>query len=219
MTSNVYPLPTAPESNTTTLCCATILGMAGEQFLLSDAQTPQAIPALSCLIEPVIGDTVLLARHTAQHPAYILAVLNRTAGQEGSVRLPGGSCLHDTGGQLHIHADHVRVAGKQGIDLSTQELNVTALTATTRIRRWTGWFDSMESYAVHVAITAKTLSSRVGRLWQRSVESLRHTEKLDETRAGRVKVAVDGHHRIQAQHISHTAQGMVKLDGQKIDLG
>ncbi len=72
---------------------------------------------------------------------------------------------------------------------------------------------------MRIEYAAKTLSSKVGRLLSRALESFRSVDGLDETRAGRSRTTVRDDHRLKAGHITAQAKGFVKIDGQKIDLG
>ena len=76
-----------------------------------------------------------------------------------------------------------------------------------------------EALSVPVDELFNTLSATLGRLLSRSIESFRSVQGLDETRAGRSSTIVQDHHQLRAGHITTRAEGFVKIDGQKIDLG
>lgn len=224
MSATIHSLPLKPaaEPATTThsLCTATVTGVSGEHFLLDHSRFSQAQAAASCLLEPVAGDTVLITHADNGAPCYILAILQRGAqADSGHLRLPGGNQLASDAEGLRLQANSLSLNAASQLDLNSAGLNINAVSAGVNIKHWQGCFDTIESHAVNVRFTAKTLSSQVGRMIQRLMESFRKTEGLDETRAGRVRVSAQDHHHVDAGHLTHTARGFVKIDGKKIDLG
>lgn len=222
MSATVHPFPARAETRpaaTHSLCAATVTGAAGESFLLDHPHIAQARPAASCLLEPAPGDTVLLTHADDGSPCFILAVLQRPQADAGQLRLPGGNQLvSDTSG-VRLHAEALSLNTASQLELNSAALKVNTVSADVNAKHWLGCFDTAETHAVNVRLTAKTFSSQVGRLIQRLMESFRKIDGLDETRAGRVRVSAQGHHHVDAGHLTHTAKGFVKIDGQKIDLG
>ncbi len=174
--------------------------------------------AVSCLIEPRTGDLVLLMLDPVD-TAYVLAVLERPGAQDAELSLPGGSMIYARDGEMALSAHTLKLEGRESVGLDAGKLAVTAASASTTVKHWQGWFDTLEAYAVSIEYSAKTLSARLGRLLSRSLESFRSVEGLDETRAGRSRTRVRDDHRLEAGHITARADGFVKIDGQKIDLG
>lgn len=201
------------------LSTATVLGHEDTLWLLDHPSRPAAQLSLSCLLAPEVGDTVLFTHPSEGEGAYVLAVLHRPQPDTGRLHLPGGNHLTSSSAGLQLHGASLSLNAAQQLQLNSADLDVNAGSAAVRVKHWQGWFDTAETHAVNVKLTAKTLSSRVGRLIQRLMESFRQTEGLDETRAGRVRVTADHHHQVEAGHLTHTAKGFVKIDGQKIDLG
>lgn len=223
MSATIHSLPRHPASQpaaTHSLCSATVTGCADGHFLLDDAGLGQAQLAASCLLEPAVGDTVLLTYTGQDEPSFILAVLQRAASTTPAhLQLPGGNQLTSDSSGVRIQASSLSLNANTQLELNSAQLNVNAIDSSMTVKHWQGCFDTAESHAVNVKFTAKTLTSSIGRLIQRLVESFRATEGTDETRAGRIRVRARDHHQIDAGHLTHTAQGFVKIDGQKIDLG
>lgn len=201
------------------LSTATVKAVSGDLIVLRHSEHAEGRLAASCLLAPEPGDTVLITHAEHAAPAYILAVLERARPQAAELNLPGGNTLSSNSQGLTLHSQtlNLNTAGK--LQMNSSEVDINAASGSMRVKHWQGWFDTAETHAVNVKFTAKTLSSQVGRLIQRLVESFRRTEGLDETRAGRVHVSAQDHHHVNAGHITHTARGFVKIDGSKIDLG
>ena len=219
MAANVYPLKKRHSNTDAHLVHARVTGAEGGVFRVDHPEDPAAQRALSCLIEPQAGDLVLLALDPAHGQAHILAVLDRPGSQDADLTLPGGGAIHTRDGEVRIGARSLQLDGRENLALTTGRLELAAVSASTTVKHWQGWFDTLEARAVSIECAAKTLSSKVGRLLSRSLESFRSVEGLDETRAGRSRTVVRDDHRLKAGHITAQAEGFVKIDGQKIDLG
>lgn len=70
-----------------------------------------------------------------------------------------------------------------------------------------------------VAVAADRLSFSARVVFERVTRAYRHVKELLQVRAGRARTVVEDAYTVQAQTISETAKGDVKLDGDKIHLG
>ena len=79
---------------------ALVSGRANDWFLLDNAPgCTRAKVAASCLLEPEIGDTVLVSVSACGGISYILAILAKPEHRGGSLRLPGGAATIVMGGE------------------------------------------------------------------------------------------------------------------------
>jgi hypothetical protein len=219
MSATVHLIHRPQSPDTHTVSEARVTGKADQHFLLDHPECPAAGVAFSCLLQPCVGDTVLISQPDHGQQGFILAILRRPDASQGELQLPGDTRVTLGSQGMRVQSNKVQLEGRESLDLTAPALNLTAVTSSVKVKHWQSWFDTVESCAVNVQLTAKTVSCTVGRLIQRLVESFRKTDGLDETRAGRMRVHVEGHHQTHAQHLTSTAQGFVKIDGQKIDLG
>lgn len=190
---------------------AVIAGHADKWFFLSGdhpATGERALRAESCLLQPERGDTVLVCSGVVvgvTTVSYILAVLSRTDPQRGALMLPGGATMTAENGNLSISAQQIDMTGQQALKLQAPQLAITAVQADMR-------FNSLTT-------VAQTITTTVSRLLQKATDSFRWTQNLDESRAGRMRLQVSERLHIKAKHASMIAEGQVKIDGEKIDLG
>lgn len=207
--------PTPPPA----LAAATVSGRTDEWFFVKDLAVRRVRRAASCLIEPEVGDQVLVCEGTQPEASFILAVLTRAQPQAASLCLPGGAVLQTQGRQLAVHADGIELHGRDKVALNTAHLDIAAVAATARVAHVQSWSESVESHAVRMTVVAKTLTQEIGRLIARVRESWRKVDGLDETQAGRMRVHVEGHQQVDAGHVTLNAEGFVRIDGKKINLG
>lgn len=207
---------------------ATVTGRAERWFFLNmpGLQQARAQRAESCLIEPECGDTVLVCGAaqggdavTALTPPYILAVLIRADSAQASLTLPGNVKLHSADGTLRVDAERFDVQASHSVNLEAPRVALSGLEGEMRFQRFDASIQQIQARLGSVATAAQQVTSTIVRLVQRTRDSFRWTDNLDETRAGRVRVQAQERFQVNAKHASMLVEGHVKIDGSKIDLG
>ena len=198
---------------------ATITGRADRWFFVQEAAAPRLKRAPSCLVEPQLGDLVLICDCGENQVGYITAVLQSAKEDQAAVKLPGGVTLNSSLNGLDIEARQIALNGQQSISLVAPHLEMNAAAATVRVSHWKSWSESVESHVVRASLVATSLTSHIGTAISRIKSSWRKVEGLDESQAGRSRFLVDGQHKVEAEHVTVKAQGYVRIDGKKIDLG
>jgi hypothetical protein len=200
---------------------ATITGAhTGPDFsLVHHGRELRARKAVSCLLEPVVGDRVWMVREG--HECFITAVLERRDEvAPNRLSLDGDVELHAAGGSLRLH-------GEAGVALDSPT-SVSVATDALRVGARTGEFAFAELRAVAREVVA-TLArvTHVGQLFelfvdkvtQRSHHSVRAIEQLDHTTAGTVSIDAQDTMRLAAKDAVITGERLVKMDGEQIHLG
>lgn len=197
----------------------TVTGRADDWFFTQGITPIRLKRAASCLIEPQLGDTVLIFDTGFEKISFITAVLVSSQEATSKVVLPGGASLETIDQQLTIKAENISLNGNASVSLNSAHIDVNAAVATLKVSQLQSWSDSMEAHVVRATFVIKTLTSHINQAISRIRNSWRKVEELDETQAGRVRVLVEGHHQLKAEHVTTQAQGFVRIDGKKIDLG
>ena len=220
MQSSVLSLSRPGAGNSPQLMLATVSGCAENWFFVDGVENcERCLRAESCLLEPEVGDTVLLCTGSSGVAPYILAILARVSSSGSTITLPGGSSIVTDEGKLRLAARSVEVAGEQRLVLSAPRLEVSALSGDMRFHRLSGLMETLDAKVGALSLVASTLNTTVGRLVQKARDCFRWTENLDETRAGRLRLKVEGRYHLESAHAAILAEGLVKIDGEKIDLG
>jgi len=198
---------------------ATVTGRADDWFFIQGINAIRLKRAASCLIEPQLGDSVLIFDAGLENVSFITAVLIRSQEVTSKICLPGGVSLETIDQQLTIKAENISINGNASVSLNSALVDVNAIAATIKVSHWQSWSESIESHAVRATFAIQTLTSQVNQAISRVRNSWRKVDELDETNAGRVRVTVHGHHQLNAEHVTTEARGFVRIDGKKIDLG
>lgn len=202
------------------LVYATVTGRADKWFFLSspDMAVERAMRADSCLIEPESGDSVLVCNGGNQ-TSYVLAVLARATPAQATLTLPGGVTMHTAQGQLQVQAEQLELHGRQRVAMVGAQVEVAGVRGDLRFQQLNASAEQANARFGSLTSMAQNITSTVGRLVQKARDSFRWTENLDETRAGRVRMQVKDRFHLKAKHTTMLAEGQVKIDGEKIDLG
>jgi hypothetical protein len=168
----------------------------GGMAVAAPGATLSARRAFSCLAEPEVGDTVLVARLDDGESAFVLAILERETDAPLALRSPRDTEVR-VAGKLSLVADDATIAApKFSLVSGAAELHATRLTA--------------------IVGSAEALFERV---MQRARQVLRVVEELDHLRAGRIDYEAESVMSLHAENTTLTADGLVKMDGQQIQLG
>ena len=168
----------------------------GVQVAADGGSVFQARRALSCLVDPEPGDRVLVARSRAGAEAYVLAVLEREGDAAVSLVSPRATELRSVG-PLTIVAPEATIA--------TPVFSLQSAVA--------------HLHATRVASVLGAVDVIVDRLVQRAKQVFRVVEELDHLRAGQVDYEAKGTLSLHAENTTMTAEGLVKVDGEQIQLG
>ncbi|UOD50068.1 DUF3540 domain-containing protein [Orrella daihaiensis] len=212
-----HELPVA--SNTAALVTTVVSGRADDWFFVQDLSVKRVRRAVGCLVEPQVGDLILLCDAGHSDTSYILNVLAREESNVSTVCLPGGVTLSTHGSQLTVAADDINLQGRDSVGMTTARLDVNAVAATARILHMQSWSDTIETTATRILTVTQTFTQQVGRMITRVRESWRKVEGLDETQAARIRVYVEGSHQLDAEHVTVNAEGFVRVDGKSINIG
>lgn len=175
--------------------------------------------AVSCLVQPLAGDRVAVWAPD-DGEAFIVAVLERPPATKTTVHVSGDLDIRVDAGRLNVTAEQgVAMETEQDMSLKANEMSLFAKKWRSVFSEWLCAGRDIVTRAASVAVIADTASSVVNRLVQRSRQSLREVEQLDQARCGQMDYRADHTMSLRAKHTLVTAKELVKADGDQIHLG
>lgn len=175
--------------------------------------------AVSCLVRPAVGDTVLLFIDT-NGQGYILSILERI--REQSTRISVNNDLVIESGN-----DSITLAAKETINIaSAKRANFTSAEVAISGRQGTVQFNSLD--IVSDRATAHTGTSRLfsdtvetvaQTLTQRMQNCFRFVDKMDQLNAGNLVQSVRNLMSLKTRQAVVVAEQDVKIDGERIHMG
>jgi hypothetical protein len=175
--------------------------------------------AVSCLVEPVADDIVLVAL-APNGAAYVLAVLEREEGAKATL---------STDGDLELRQRHGRVtiAAQEGIDLIAakdirlvgQGLAINASEGNVVVNKLSFVGGLVRAEMDKVKLLAQTFDSVLDRFSQKARNAFRTVQETDQVRAERIDYSATSTMSLHGENALLTAEELVKVDGEQIHLG
>lgn len=196
----------------------TVARCDGDAFLVRTSHgSYRARRAVSCLVEPIVGDEVIVAVRSSGR-GYVLAVLEREPGQKMRIKSDGDVEL-SVDGRFSVQADDgVELSSRREVSVLTREVKVNALDASVVFQRLTYLGKYLQSEVEKVKSIAGSVDMVLDRFSQRARSSLR-TVGYDRVQAEQIDYKSEGSLNLRSETAVMTAKGLVKVDGAQIHVG
>jgi len=179
----------------------------------------KAKKSVSCLVEPVLGDTVLISLTPSEH-AYILGILERENERPVSLVFDGDVALRSRDGRLQL-------AAQEGIDLVTAgdtalvspELSVNSVQADVSIQYVSFFGTFLQGQIERMKLIGQTCDSVFERVSQRAKRCYRWVDEVEHLKAGQLNYLVKKLMSLRGKYSVLTAEEDVRIDGDKILMG
>lgn len=190
----------------------------GALFVVSKRGRYRAELAVSCLVQPVSGDRVLLAC-TQSGVAYVLAVLSRPTDVPPQLRVEGDLKVSASG--------RISLLGAQGVDIATEnDVNVVSGRLSVRSKEGQVLVDTLAYLGRFARVDVDRVKSVVGlldqfaeRLTLKAKRSYRFIEEMDITRSEQIDMRAKENLSLRGKNAVVNAEQLVKVDGRQIHLG
>jgi len=194
-----------------THCVGIVTAVDGDRFTIaSGSLTGAGRPAVSCLLEPAIGDTVA-ALIVAPDQLWITSVLQREEGTAHTLRLNGPTCI-DTG-----EAALTIASGSLGLKTTEFVLNTQRAEVHSDEALLTG--REFKLIGSTVKLVGAVLNTVFDRVMHYSKQHWRKTEGMDRVSGAYVEVEAQQILRQKGEHVFVNGEKLVKTTGSQIHFG
>ena len=188
-------------------------------FVQSGAGLYQAKRAVSCLVEPLEGDTVLVASSKAG-TCYVLAVLERDQEVATRIAVEGDLELQVPDGRFSVAAsDGIGLVSKSQVSVVSAEVKVNAVEANVALQKATLVGKYLQTEFERIKSFATSFDGIFERFSQRAKNSYRRVEGLDQVKAENVDYNAKKTMNLHGENAVMTARQLVKVDGEQIHMG
>ncbi|WP_437309836.1 DUF3540 domain-containing protein [Sorangium sp. So ce388] len=196
-----------------------VVRAAGGAFVVASGATEiEARRAVSCMVEPMAGDVVLVSA-LPERGAYILAVLERQ-GSDVSVVLEGDLHVKLPSGRFVVGAaEGVTFASGKEVAVVAGEVKVNARRGSVLVESLSYLGTAVQAEIEKAKIKAAAFDASVERVVQRAKRVYRFVEEIEQLRAERVDYVAKKNISLRGENTLVTAEELVKLDGAQIHLG
>ncbi len=175
--------------------------------------------AVSCLVDPVLGDRVLCAL-LADGTAYVLAVLEREDDAAATMSMDRDLAIKIPSGRFEVVTQEgVGFVTPGDVSIVSGELDINAAEGRVSFDRLSAMGRQWLAEVSAVKVVAGALDSVLDRLSQKVKRSYKTVEELDQVRAKRIDYAAEKSLHMSAENALVTASELVKFDGENIHLG
>lgn len=219
MDNNVHVLPT-PRSSDGAIhwMSGLVTGEQGTGFLIScEGTTSYAVVAFSCLVRPLLGDQVVIARTVAGD--HITQILQRK--QTGmQLMVTGDLSLESSQGQIHLNAAKgIQVSTAETLSLASTVLNQSSRSSTFQSENTRVHSKDLSVLADKTHFVATVASVVVDDLYARAQQVVRWVDKLERATIGTLIQEVKSHMNVRSKNMVITAEEDVRIDGERIHMG
>jgi hypothetical protein len=199
---------------------ARINAVDGERFGVVSAEGHRywLKPALGCLLQPAVGDCVLISLSGDQ--GYILTVLERSQTLASELRVPGDLRLNIGAGSLNIQArDGLVLDAGSALTVEAENSALTIGNAELDIRLLNIIGGRADSHWQELNEHAERLSQQATRHDAQYGDSRRRVQGHEDAHAGSLRQRVDGDWSVRGETLDLFADVAVAIDAQRIKLG
>ncbi|KYF70212.1 DUF3540 domain-containing protein [Sorangium cellulosum] len=198
---------------------ATVVGVSGRGLRLrSSSGEFEARRAASCLLEPALGDEVLVAHH--ERGSHALAVLERDDATAARLSVEGDLEIAAASGRLSVSGrDGVDVVtpGEAAIAAGSARLQAGRADAVVGVLSLLG--DSLTAKVDRVKTVAQSVETVAERLVQRLDRAYRFIARSEVVRAEYLEFEARAAFHVKAETTLVNSGGLTKIDGSQIHLG
>lgn len=219
MDNKVHVLSTTRSADATIFWLSgTVTGEQGAGFLVScEGVTSYAIVAFSCLVRPMLGDHVVIARSPAGD--HITQILQRK--QPGmQVVVPGDLTFESLQGQIQLRsAKGIHVSTADTLSLTSTVFQQASRDSTFQSENIRVHSKDMSVLADKTQFVASMASVVVDDLYARAQQVVRWVDKLERSTIGTLIQEVKSHMNVRSKNMVITAEEDVRIDGERIHMG
>ncbi|MGK9176008.1 DUF3540 domain-containing protein [Yokenella regensburgei] len=157
--------------------------------------------AVSCVIAPQVGDTVLIAG--VDNQIWLLAVLERVSAEACELSVPGDLLIRSEG-ELSLRGAALKVSAAQG-DCHISEMKYSG--------------DKLSAWVSLSRIVGKRAESVWQTVTQISHNLFRTTRQTEQVRAGQLDIKAEDYARLHAHNTVITSKAITKIDSEQIHMG
>lgn len=186
-----------------------------------DGKRQAAIRAISCLVEPLVGDTVLASSAgPAATSWHVLSVLERERPSPTTLSADGDLAIHLPSGKLDVVTKTGAAVTTGGsIDLTSNRLTAQAVEGDLRVESLEASGRTARILLEAVQVSVEGAEVLADRITTRARQAMRILTELDQLRARCVDYVAKKSMRMHAENTVVTAEGIAKVDAKNIHLG
>jgi hypothetical protein len=182
------------------------------------AEVINARTAFSCLVSPMVGDTVLVSQSDSDY--YVLAVLERVAEQDMAINFPASVKMTAAEGQIDMIAGKdVNLLSTAKTNLLSAEINMTSGEMNVNAGKLTAHTTDVESHSQTMKMYTQMFSSVARQVNQKTDILVRWVEQVETLNIGNLIQNVRKNYTSHSDQAVITAKKDMLINGERIHMG
>ena len=178
-----------------------------------------AARAVSCLLCPAVGDTVMIAGPEPGR-VYLIAVIAQADASISRIETDGAMVLASRSGDVAVQADGaLSLKGGRSLEIGTPSMVVRAEAARLAVREM-DYLGKRANCAIgNVSLLTTLIETMSDRISQVARSLFRVARETDQVRAGHIDYQAGSTARLHADNMMVTGKHLVKVDAEQIHMG
>jgi hypothetical protein len=197
-----------------------VLALTPDGFIVSTQDGIfQARHTLSCIVEPAVGDSVLVAGDPG-NALFIIAVLERPGNAPISIVMRRDVTVGVSNGSFSIAAAQgINLVSAKDMTLTSSELKISAPRASIFFENLTYLGNAIFAEIEKMKLIGRFFHSMIDSISQKVKRSYRVVEDIDHVRSSQIDYRASKNMSLRGQNALINAEELVKIDGDQIHLG
>jgi hypothetical protein len=217
MNPNVIPIQGSRQE--CQLMKGTIKGVSRQNLMIDlDIGVMKARTAFSCLVTPMVGDSVLVNRNDTDY--FVLAVLERNSEQDMALDFPGSVKVTVNEGQIDFVAKKgITLLSTETTRLVSKNINMISADMAVNTGKLTAHAIDIESHSRTAKLYTHLLSTVAKQMSQKTEVLIRWVEKVETLNIGNLIQNIRQNYTSHSNQVVITASKDMRIDAERIHMG
>ncbi|MDQ7032714.1 MAG: DUF3540 domain-containing protein [Desulfonauticus sp.] len=176
--------------------------------------------AISCLVEPVMGDRVLISRDISGD-AFVLAVLKRMEyKRDHDIVLSGNINIISRDGRVSVQSQkEVNISTHGHLRFASRDFDLHAQDGKVAINKLSFVGKLFSGQIKTIKMVCASVEHFIGRLTQKLQNCFKFVKEHDEVQSGSSRYLVEDMLTVQSKNALHQAEEVITINGEQVHLG
>lgn len=199
---------------------AVVLAVTGRDAVIEDnGVVAEAATAVSCMVQPMAGDTVIYAETRAGR-TFILAIVERPGEPDVTVSFPGNATFTAANGGITVSSrQSVSLVSQGGLHCFSDQAVHHAREALVDYGNCTARGRDLQANFTNVRMIGEVITTIAAHCLQRFKNYFRRSAAHDQVRAGNISRSAEGLYAVDSRQTVMVSSKDTKIDGERIHMG
>ena len=187
--------------------------------IVSEAGHFNASRAFSCIVEPIMADTILFSMGPSRQ-CHILSIIERSGCTDTHMAFPGNVSLSTKQGELSLNGSQgINMSSLQNINMVSEEVNLLAKKGLLNIDSLRAVGSVVVSQITNIQTFAHSVETLAEHWLQKLQNSFRQIDGVDQLKSKDSIYTVQNLYSMRSRQAAILAKKDIKIDAERIHMG